>query len=87
VVESNGFNGRVWLDQVGHPSTEQMKVTERFRRKDFGHMEIAVTVDDPGAYTQPWKVVYESNLLVDGELLEFICQENEKDIRHMAPKN
>lgn len=86
VVQSTGFNGRIWLDQLGHPSTEQMKVTERFRRKDFGHMEIAVTIDDPGAYTQPWTVVYESTLMVDGELLEFICFENEKDIQHMTPK-
>jgi hypothetical protein len=49
-------------------------------------MEIAVTIDDPGAYTQPWTVVYESTLMVDGELLEFICFENEKDIQHMTPK-
>jgi len=86
VVDSSGFNGRIWLDQFGHPSTEQMKVTERFRRKDFGHMEIRVTIDDPAAYTQPWTAVYEATLLVDSELLEFICQENEKDIQHMAPK-
>jgi hypothetical protein len=86
VVNSVGFNGRIWLDQLGHPSTEQMKVTERFRRKDFGHMEIGVTVDDPGAYTRPWSATYESTLLVDSELIEFICTENEKDIQHMVPK-
>ena len=85
VVESNGFNGKIWLDQLGHPSTEQMRVTERFRRKDFGHMAIQVTVDDPAAYTMPWSVTYESTLMVDGELLEFICAENEQDIKHMAP--
>jgi hypothetical protein len=86
VVESNGFNGRIWLDQLGHPSTEQMRVTERFRRKDFGHLDIGVTVDDPGAYTKPWSVTYETTLLVDSELIEFVCPENEKDIKHMAPK-
>ncbi|MBZ5634553.1 MAG: hypothetical protein LAO55_15625 [Acidobacteriia bacterium] len=87
VVESNGFNGKIWLDQLGHPSTEQMRVTERFRRKDFGHMEIKVTVDDPAAYTMPWNVTYESTLMADGELLEFICGENEQDIKHLAPKS
>ena len=86
VVESTGFNGRIWLDQLGHPSTEMMKVTEKFRRKDFGHLEIAVTIDDPAAYTHPWTVTYESTLTVDGELIEFICPENEKDIQHMKPK-
>ncbi len=86
VVESVGFNGRVWLDQLGHPTTEELKVTERFRRKDFGHMEIAVTIDDRAAYTRPWTVTYESTLLVDGELIEFICPENEQDIKHMRPK-
>ena len=86
VVDSIGFNGRIWLDQLGHPSTEQMRVTERFRRKDFGHMEIRVTVDDPGAYTMPWNMTQEQTLMADGELLEFICAENEQDIQHMTPK-
>ena len=86
VVETSGFNGRIWLDQLGHPSTEQMKVTERFRRKDFGHMEITVTIDDLGAYAQPWTVVQDPTLLVDSELIEFICPENEQDIKHMKPK-
>src|SRR4026209_503225 len=56
VVESRGFNGKVWLDQLGKPSTEALHVTLRFRRKDFGHMDIQITIDDPKAYTKPWTV-------------------------------
>ena len=87
VVDSNGFNGKTWLDVDGHPSTEQLRVTEKFRRPDFGHMEIEITIDDPGAYTKPWTVKVASTLMVDTELLEFICGENERDVRHMGPKN
>lgn len=86
VVETIGFNGRIWLDQLGHPSTEQMKVTERFQRKNFGTLEIKVTIDDPGAYVRPFTVVQPFRYLADTELIEFICPENEKDIRHMIPK-
>jgi hypothetical protein len=86
VVESTGFNGKAWLDQVGHPLTESLNVTERFRRKDFGHLEIEVTIDDPKAYTKPWTVTENPQLLADSELLEFICNENEKDVRHMSDK-
>jgi len=86
VVESSGFNGKAWIDQSGHPSTEQLRVTEKFRRKDFGHMEIEITIDDPGAYTKPWTAVETPTLLVDTELLEFVCSENEQDIKHMVTK-
>ena len=83
VVESNGFNGKLWLDQEGRPSTDALRVTERFRRKDFGHLEITITIDDPKAYTKPWTVVQNPTLAVDTELIEFICNENNKDIPHM----
>jgi hypothetical protein len=83
VVESRGFNGKAWLDQLGRPSTDALHVTERFRRKDFGHMEIQVTIDDAKAYTKPWSVTYTATLLPEGELLEFICNENNRDIPHM----
>jgi len=86
VVESNGFNGKAWIDQSGHPSTEQLRVTEKFRRKDFGHMEIEITINDPGAYTKPWTAIETPTLLVDTELLEFVCSENEQDIKHMVTK-
>jgi hypothetical protein len=81
VVETRGFNGRIWLDQLGKPSTEALHVTTRFRRKDFGHMDIQITIDDPKAYTKPWTVTAEVTLMPDTELLEFICLENEKDTR------
>jgi hypothetical protein len=57
VVESSGFNGKLWLDQAGHPAPQSLHVTERFRRRDLGHMDIAATIDDPGAYTKPWTYV------------------------------
>lgn len=86
VVESRGFNGKAWLDQLGRPSTDALHVTERFHRKDFGHLDIQVTIDDPKAYTKPWTVTYASNLMPEGELLEFICNENNLDLPHM-PKS
>jgi hypothetical protein len=83
VVETTGFNGKTWLDQLGTPQTEAARVTERFRRKDFGHLQISVTIDDPKAYTKPWTAVEEAVLLPATELMEFICNENEKDQPHM----
>jgi len=81
VVETRGFNGRAWLDQLGKPSTEALHVTTRFRRKDFGHMDIGIAIDDPKAYTKPWGTTVEVSLLPNTELMEFICLENEKDTR------
>jgi hypothetical protein len=83
IVETKGFNGKLWLDQLGKPSTEALKVIERFRRKDFGHMDIQITIDDPKAYTRPWTVTEPVRLLLDTELLEFICPENNRDIEHL----
>jgi len=79
VIESRGFNGKVWLDQLGKPSTEALHVTTRFHRKDFGHMDIQVTIDDPKAYTKPWGANVQVTLIPDTDLMEFICLENEKD--------
>jgi len=84
VVETSGFNGKTWLDQMGHPASDALHVTERFRRKDFGHMEIEITIDDPKMYVKPWTVKENPALLADSELLEFNCNENERDIRHMV---
>ncbi len=86
VVDSRGFNGKVWLDQLGKPSTEALHVTTRFRRKDFGHMDIQMTIDDPKAYTRPWTVTVEVSLMPNSELMEFICLENERDVVK-APKD
>jgi hypothetical protein len=83
VIDTRGFNGKAWLDQLGKPSTEALHVIERFRRKDFGHMDIQITIDDPRAYTQPWTVKQDAHLLPDSELLEFICNENNRDVPHL----
>ena len=83
VVDTRGFNGRLWLDQLGRPSTEALHVIERFHRRDFGHLDIHVTIDDPGAYTRPWSVKQEVALRHDTELMEFICNENNRDVEHL----
>ena len=86
VVETTGFNDRGWLDDGGHPQTESLHVTERFRRPNFGHISLQVTIDDPQAYTKPWSVNLSGfNFLADEELMESIC-ENEKDVAHMVGK-
>jgi hypothetical protein len=84
VVDTRGFNGRSWLDQVGKPTTDKLHVIERYTRKDFGHMDLEITIDDPGAYTKPWTVKQNLTLLPDTELLEFICNENNKDVVHLS---
>jgi hypothetical protein len=80
VVDTVGFNDRHWLDAMGHPNTDRLRLTERFQRADAGHMTIEITVDDPGAYTRPitYKPTY--TLIPDEDLLEYFCTENEKDI-------
>jgi hypothetical protein len=78
VVRTQGFNDNVWLDNAGKPATGQLKVTERFIRKDFGHMDIQITIDDPKAYTKPWTVVQPLVYQPDTELLEYICNENNR---------
>ena len=83
VVETIGFRDGQWLDTEGKPLTDAAKVTERFRRVDFGHLEVEITIDDPKAYTKPWTFKVNQVLVPDTELLEFICLENEKDIQHM----
>ena len=79
VVESAGFNGKAWLDQAGYPESDALKITERFRRRDFGHMDMEMIIDDRKMYTRPWSIVAEFVLQADTELLEFICEENERD--------
>ena len=83
VVQSSGYKDGQWLDTAGDPFTDAAKVTERFRRPDFGHLQIDITVDDPKAYTKPWTVKVNQVLAADTDLLEFICLENEKDLKHM----
>ena len=85
VVETAGMNEQFWMDTNGHPHTDQLRVTERFKRKDFGHMEVEVTIDDPKAYTKPWMATIKQHLLPDTELLEFVCEKN-LDPAHLVGK-
>jgi hypothetical protein len=77
VVETTGFIDDIWLDVQGSPLTSEGKVTERFRRPNYGTLEIDVTVDDPKAYTKPWTVRVTQRLLPDAELIEFICEDRD----------
>jgi len=81
VVETRGFNDLSWLDDFGHPHTEALKTTERFRRINVGEMEVLVTIDDPQSYTKPWTVKIGLRLLPDTDLIEDVC-DNEKDNTH-----
>ena len=78
VVETAGFNGKTWLDMAGHPATDALRVTERFTRRSVGRMDLEITIDDPKAYTRPWTVKQTVRLLPEDELIEHICEENNK---------
>ncbi len=86
VVETTGFRDDVWLDVEGSPLTNTGKMTERFRRVNFGHLEIEITIEDPKAYTRPWTVKVTQRLMPDTDLIEFICNENEKSDAHLVGK-
>jgi len=83
VVETAGLRDDGWLDVNGAPFTTGAKITERFRRPTYGRMEIDVTIDDAKAYTRPWTVRVNWRLGADEELIEFICNENNLDVKHM----
>ena len=84
VVDSAGFVDNNWLDNGGHMGTEAMKLTERFHRRDYGHIDLQITVDDPKAYTKPWTVKLEFTATPDTDLIEYVCDENEKDLVHLV---
>jgi hypothetical protein len=86
IVETTGFNDKTWLDDAGHPHSEQMKVTERFRRPSFGQMVVDITIEDPKAYAKPWTVTQTFQLMADGELIEYICNENNLAPPHLVGK-
>ena len=87
VVQTNGLRDGIWLDLKGDPLTEAAKLTERFRRPNYGRLEIEFTVDDPKAYTKPWTVTFKQAIMPDTELLDEICLENEKSYRHLPGKS
>ncbi len=84
VVESIGFKDQTWLDFAGHPHTEALHITERIRRRDFGHMDIAETIDDPKAFNKPFTISITAEIVPDTEILEYVCAENEKDRQHLV---
>jgi hypothetical protein len=85
IVETAGFNDKTALDAAGHPHGEGLYITERFRRRDFGHMDVEMTFDDPQMYTRPFTINVPHNLLADADIFEDFC-ENEKDRDHLGKK-
>ena len=83
VIDTIGLRDDTWIDWNGSVVTQAAKVREQMRRPDFGHLEIQVTVDDPKAYTKPWTVTLRQRIVVDTELIDEICLENEQSLKHM----
>jgi hypothetical protein len=86
VVETAGLKDNTWLDLFGHPATDALRVTERFQRRDFGHMDLEIAMSDAKAYTKPWRIELHPHLLPDNELLEWICLEGNRGTEHMVGK-
>ena len=86
VVQTSGFKDDLWLDASGNPLAGTGKLTERIRRPNFGTLEVEMTIDDPASYTAPWTVTLKQPLVLDSELLDYYCLENEKDLVHMIKK-
>jgi hypothetical protein len=84
VVETIGFKDDGWLDGWGHPLTDQARTVERIRRVNYGTLQVQITVDDPKAYTKPWSVTRKLSFVPNIELLEYVCNENEKSLQHMV---
>jgi hypothetical protein len=84
VVETAGFNDKTVLDAMGHPHSEALRMVERYRRRDFGHMDIETTIDDPKMYTKPFTIKVPHDLLADSDIFENFCNDNEKDRIHLG---
>jgi hypothetical protein len=84
VVETIGLRDGIWIDRIGSPMTDAAKITERFRRMNYGRLDIDVTVDDAKAYTKPWTVTLHEHIVPDTDLLEYHCNDNEKDRAHLV---
>jgi hypothetical protein len=83
---ATGFKDRGWLDEQGTPITSTGKLTERFRRINYGTLEIEITVDDPKTFTKPWSFKLDQSLMPDTELIEFVCLESNKSVEHLVGK-
>jgi len=86
VVDSVGFNDRTWLNNRGYPHTDALRMTERYRRIDFGHLEIQATLQDPGAYARPWTVRVAAQLAADTEMVDIRCDPAESGRQHWTGK-
>jgi hypothetical protein len=86
VVDSFGFNDRTWLDHEGHPHSEALRMTERYRRRDFGNLDLEVTFSDPQVYARPWTVKVRAELTPDTELIEWVCNEKGSELQHWVGK-
>lgn len=84
-VETVGFNDQAWLDGLGLPHSEDLRVTERFQRPTAGHLQMEGTIDDPQMYTKPWTFKVDFDVIPDADLIENVC-ENEKDAAHQVAK-
>jgi hypothetical protein len=86
VVETTGFRDLMWLDEEGTPFTSAGRITEKFRRVNYGTLEIEITVNDPKTFTKPWTVTLNQRLMPDTELIEFVCAENNRSLEHLVGK-
>ena len=86
VVQTTGFRDQGWMDEEGTPISSAAKVTERFRRLNYGTLEIEITVDDPKTFTRPWSYKLNQRLMPDTDLFEFICLENNTSVNHLVGK-
>ena len=86
VVTTAGYNDRTTIDLAGHPHTEALRLTERYRRRDVGHIDFQITFDDPKAYKKSWTLPLEFELVPDGQLIEYVC-DNERDAQHLVGKS
>ncbi|HEY7389004.1 MAG TPA: hypothetical protein VH640_10890 [Bryobacteraceae bacterium] len=87
VIDTVGFNDRFWFDFAGHPHTDRLHTVERYRRPDLAHLEWDTTIDDPGAYTKPFTLHGHATLMSNTDLMEYICQENNRDVQHILGKD
>ena len=83
VVDTIGFNDKFWFDFQGHPHSEQLHTIERLSRPDLGTLDIETQIIDPVAYTKPFKIKFTATFQPTGELMEYICQENQQDAQHL----
>ena len=86
MVETTGFRDLMWLDEEGTPFTTSGKIIERFRRVNYGTLEIEITVNDPKTFTKPWAIKLNQRLMPGTDLIEFVCSENNKSLGHLVGK-